>query len=108
MASKDKPYRVYRGGRVKGPVPTESRKGEHRAPGVGDGQDAYARPEAEPAATAAPLAAHRLLIVLLVVRRSSSPSGRCSGYLAFRSGVKEANERLDSRAVRGARRHRTA
>ena len=96
MASKNKPYRVYRGGRVKGPVPTRSSKGNDRAPGAGDGKDVYSRPR-----PSRPRRRRRwlriglvvLLVVLLLVVVWS-----VLGYLAFRSGVKEANERLDSRA----------
>ena len=96
MASKDKPYRVYRGGRVKGPVPTESRQEQDRAPGVGDGKDEYARSR-----RARPRRRRRwlriaLVVVLVVVLLVAVWS--VLGYLAFRSGVKEANERLDSRA----------
>ncbi|HSE81756.1 MAG TPA: LCP family protein [Gaiellaceae bacterium] len=96
MSSKDKPYRVYRGGRVKGPVPTESRQERDRAPGVGDGKDAYARSR-----KARPRRRRRwlriaLVVVLVVVLLVAVWA--LLGYLAFRSGVKEANERLDSRA----------
>ncbi len=96
MASKDKPYRVYRGGRVKGPVPTESRKGEDQAPGVGDGKDAYTRPK--PSRRRRRRRWLRVLLVVLLVVVIVVAIWSVLGYLAFRSGVKEANERLDSRA----------
>jgi LCP family protein required for cell wall assembly len=96
VASKDKPYRVYRGGRVKGPVPTETKKGRDAEPQAGGGRDAYARPR--------PTRRRRArrwlrvgLVVLLVLLLATAVWGLL-GYLAFRSGVKEANERLDSRA----------
>jgi polyisoprenyl-teichoic acid--peptidoglycan teichoic acid transferase len=95
VASKDKPYRVYRGGRVKGPVPTESRKGEDRAPGVGDGKDAYSRPKPKVRRRRRWL---RILLVVVLVLVLVVTVWAVLGYLAFRSGVKEANERLDSRA----------
>ena len=40
MASKDKPYRVYRGGRAKGPIRHEPLKKEERARRA-DGRDGY-------------------------------------------------------------------
>jgi polyisoprenyl-teichoic acid--peptidoglycan teichoic acid transferase len=96
VASKNKPYRVYRGGRVKGPVPTESRKREDRAPGVGDGKDAYSRPR--PSRQRRRRRWLRIGLVVLLVAVLLVAVWSLLGYLAFRSGVKEANERLDSRA----------
>ena len=96
MASKNKPYRVYRGGRVKGPVPTESRQGQDKAPGVGDGNDAYKRQK--PSRTRKKRRWLRILLVVILVVVLAFTVWAILGYLAFRSGVKEANERLDSRA----------
>ena len=96
MASKDKPYRVYRGGRVKGPVPTETRKGKDSPRGTGDGRDAYSRPK--PRRRRRPRTWLRIGFVILVVVVLAAAVWSLLGYLAFRSGVKEANERLDSRA----------
>jgi LCP family protein required for cell wall assembly len=95
VASKDKPYRVYRGGRVKGPVPTES-KGKAASPGSGDGRDAYSRPK--PSRRRRPRRWLRVGLVILLVAVLAAAVWSLLGYLAFRSGVKEANERLDSRA----------
>jgi len=96
MASKDKPYRVYRGGRVKGPVPTETRKGKDSPRGTGDGRDAYSRPK--PRRRRRPRTWLRVGLVILLVVVLAAAVWSLLGYLAFRSGVKEANERLDSRA----------
>ncbi len=96
MASKDKPYRVYRGGRAKGPVPTESRKGRDSTPSVGDGRDAYARPK--PSKQRRRRRWLRIGLVVILVAVLAFAVWGLLGYLAFRSGVKEANERLDSRA----------
>ena len=96
MASKNKPYRVYRGGRVKGPVPTESRKGQERARGVGDGKDAYAR--SRPSRPRRRRRWLRIGLIVLLVAVLVTAVWSLLGYLAFRSGVKEANERLDSRS----------
>jgi polyisoprenyl-teichoic acid--peptidoglycan teichoic acid transferase len=96
VASKDKPYRVYRGGRVKGPVPTETRRGKGSPPGTGDGRDAYSRPK--PRRRRRPRTWLRVGLVILLVVVLAAAVWSLLGYLAFRSGVKEANERLDSRA----------
>ncbi|MGH3030920.1 MAG: LCP family protein [Gaiellaceae bacterium] len=97
MASKDKPYRVYRGGRAKGAVRHEPSKGRPRR--RGDGKD--------PHGGSAPSKPRRrgrrwlrvglvlvLLTILLVVLWA------VLGYLAFRSGVQEANDRLAPRTER--------
>ncbi|MGH2637611.1 MAG: LCP family protein, partial [Actinomycetota bacterium] len=96
MASKDKPYRVYRGGRVKGPVPTRSKKGAEPAPARRDGKDAYTRPR--PPRQRRRRRWLRIGLVVLLVAMLAIAVWSLLGYLAFRSGVKEANERLDSRA----------
>jgi LCP family protein required for cell wall assembly len=96
VASKDKPYRVYRGGRVKGPVPTESKRGKAASAGGTDGRDAYSRPK--PARRRRPRRWLRIGLVVLLVAVLAVAVWSLLGYLAFRSGVKEANERLDSRA----------
>lgn len=96
MASKDKPYRIYRGGRAKGPIRHEPLKGEARAGKDGDGAYTYKGPKR---AKKPPRWRRRILIVLgLVVL--VFVVWAVLGYLAFRSGVKEANERLDPLAER--------
>jgi LCP family protein required for cell wall assembly len=96
VASKDKPYRVYRGGRVKGPVPTEPKKGRDSEPRTGSGRDAYSRPK--PSRRRRARRWLRVGIVVLLVLLLATAVWGLLGYLAFRSGVKDANERLDSRA----------
>lgn len=96
MASKDKPYRVYRGGRVKGPVPTEPKKGRDSEPRAGSGRDAYSRQK--PSRRRRARRWLRVGLVVLLVLLLATAVWGLLGYLAFRSGVKEANERLDSRA----------
>jgi LCP family protein required for cell wall assembly len=96
VASKDKPYKVYRGGRVKGPVPTESRKEAKPASGAGDGRDAHARPR--PTRQRRRRRWLRIGLIVVLVALLAVVVWSVLGYLAFRSGVSEANERLDSRA----------
>ena len=87
MADSEKPYRLYKGGRAKGRVPTAPRPGRaEKGAGKGSG-------ERRPKAPGRPRWGRRigiavaLLAVLLVV-------WLVAGYLAFRSGVEEANARL--------------
>jgi polyisoprenyl-teichoic acid--peptidoglycan teichoic acid transferase len=96
VASKDKPYRIYRGGRAKGPIRHEPLKGEAR-PG-GDGHDAYAYKG--PKRAKKPRRWRRGVLITLGVVVLIVLVWAVLGYLAFRSGVKEANERLDPLAVR--------
>jgi polyisoprenyl-teichoic acid--peptidoglycan teichoic acid transferase len=99
VAHKDKPYRVYRGGRAKGPIRHEtahkeakSRKAARRGT---DGRESYPGPAAKPR----PRWRRRILIALgLVV--IAFLVWAVLGYLAFRRGVEHANERIDPRAVR--------
>ena len=94
MASKDKPYRVYRGGRVKGPVPRD--RPDAKAPPGADGKDAYSRPKPRGPRRRRRWLRVGLVVFLVVVLVAAVWA--LLGYLAFRSGVKDANERLDSRA----------
>jgi polyisoprenyl-teichoic acid--peptidoglycan teichoic acid transferase len=94
VASKDKPYRVYRGGRVKGPVPREVAK--ERAERA-DRRDGGARSRVD-----RPRRRRRWLrigLVVLAVLLLAVSVWTLLGYLAFRSGVKAANERLNPRAL---------
>jgi LCP family protein required for cell wall assembly len=101
MAREDKPYRVYRGGRAKGGVPTLTRRPRAAPPKPStDGRppERYrgpgpVRPERRWGVGRIVFLAVILLILLLI-------GWTVAGYLAVRSGVKEANERL-SPAARG-------
>jgi LCP family protein required for cell wall assembly len=93
MPRGDKPYRVYRGGRVKGKVPTLPRptrggpgsNGRARLPD----RARVAQPRRRRLGWGARIGlAIGLLLVLLVVWAIAS-------YLAVRSGVADANDRLD-------------
>jgi LCP family protein required for cell wall assembly len=94
----EKPYRVYRGGRVKGKVPTIPRPTRERGPN-GDGRRDYRGPGAKPPATGLRgwtwkrwTAVSLLVLLLLLV------SWMVAAYLSFRSGVKDANKRLPESA----------
>ena len=94
MASKDKPYRVYRGGRAKGPIRPESLKEDIK----GRDGDAYAYKGPKRARKPRRWRRGILLVVLSVVLLFLVWA--LLGYLAFRSGMKDANERLDPLAAR--------
>ena len=98
MARGEKPYRVYRGGRIRGPVPLERRRREDAKPGPeADGRARYKGP--------GPKRRRRwtwrrgILVGLLVLFLLVIVWGVAS-YLSFRSGVAAANDRLDRRTQR--------
>jgi polyisoprenyl-teichoic acid--peptidoglycan teichoic acid transferase len=94
VARKDKPYRVYRGGRTSGPIrPETSRQRPDRAR---DGRDASARDR--PRSPRRRRRWLRVVGVLVLVAVLLVVVWAVLGYLAFRSGVREANDRLDPRA----------
>lgn len=86
MAVGDKPYRRYRGGRVKGRVPLERKSRQPERPG------APAAPKRRRRYGLWAVLAFVGLIVLFVVWAAL-------GYLSFSRGVDEANDRLPGRAV---------
>ena len=82
MADGEKPYRVYKGGRTKGKVPTAPRPERQRQPDARS-----AKPPSRPRWRRRVLLGVLVLIVLLIVWTVAS-------YLSFRSGVADANARL--------------
>jgi LCP family protein required for cell wall assembly len=96
VAPKEKPYRVYRGGRLKGPARHEPLRPERREATDGSG----ARPGAKPARRSWRRWLKVGLIVLALVLVLAVVWG-VLGYLSFRGGVEDANERL-SRGARAA------
>ena len=94
----EKPYRVYRGGRVKGKVPTIPRPTRERGPDGDDRRD-YRGPGAKQPATGwrrwgwKRWTGLSLLVLVLVVF-----IWVVAGYLSFRGGVKDANKRLPESA----------
>jgi LCP family protein required for cell wall assembly len=96
VAGKDKPYRVYRGGRAKGPIRHEPLKEE--AGGRSDGKDAHSYKG--PKAPRKPRRWRRRVLWAVVGLIVLTFVWSLLGYLAFRSGIKAANKRLDPLAVR--------
>ncbi len=95
MAEGEKPYRLYKGGRTKGKVPLATRPAP-RSLGEPDGAVAPAR--GAPPRTKRPRWGLRVgLVVLALV--ALTIVWLVASYLAFRSGVEKANERLPA-AVR--------
>ena len=92
MASKDKPYRVYRGGRTRAPVTQAPLRGHGRSDGDGY-RDTPQQPKRKRRTGRWIALVLTLLVVLVLV-------WFVLGYLAFRDGVEEANDRLDRRATR--------
>src|SRR4051794_28439386 len=100
MAREEKPYRVYRGGRAKGKVPTtRPRAGRAQRSGSGDAPGEPGDYRGPGASTAGRQARWGLriglgvavLFVVIVVWGIAS-------WLSFSSGVSDANKRLDPNA----------
>jgi LCP family protein required for cell wall assembly len=89
-ASGEKPYRVYRGGRQKGKVPVATRE-RRREPGQPQRRDVHRRPRRQRSWKRTVLYVVLGLIVLLIV-------WAVAGYLSVRSGVGDANTRLQQAA----------
>jgi polyisoprenyl-teichoic acid--peptidoglycan teichoic acid transferase len=94
MARAEKPYRVYRGGRAKGRVPTLPRP--ERAPSR-DGHRRVGPVPVEPAKRRRLGWGRRIALVLGLIVLLLFAWGLAS-YLSFRSGVEDANARLDDGA----------
>jgi polyisoprenyl-teichoic acid--peptidoglycan teichoic acid transferase len=90
VPSKDKPYKVYRGGRVKGPVKPLS-------PERKEARDGGARRDERPRR---PRRWRRALLLTLLGLVVVALLWALLGYLAVRRGVGEANERLPASAKR--------
>jgi LCP family protein required for cell wall assembly len=94
MPAEEKPYRVYRGGRVKGKVPAPPRRGRPQRPPRGergDGRVDYRGPGARERRVSW---GKRIALGLVVVLLLAIVWGVVS-YFSFRSGVEDANRRLD-------------
>ncbi|MBD0316925.1 MAG: LCP family protein [Thermoleophilia bacterium] len=90
MADKEKPYKVYRGGRARGPI-----RPEKEAPSVrGDGTGRARKPPRSGRRW------RRIVLLLLVGLVLLALVWALLGYLALRRGVGAANDRLDGDARR--------
>jgi LCP family protein required for cell wall assembly len=99
----EKPYRVYRGGRQKGRVPTVGRpeKSPPRSKADRDGRSRYRGPGPKTAARRPrQIRWGRELTIALVLIVVFFLAWAVIGYLVFRSGVSEANKRLPQSARR--------
>jgi LCP family protein required for cell wall assembly len=96
MAREDKPYRVYRGGRATGGVPTLTRlpKPERRKkqPREAPRPQRYAGPG--PAKRPRRLTTGRIVLLVVLALVLLVVGWTVAGYLSIRSGMKEANGRL--------------
>jgi len=88
MATGEKPYRVYRGGRTKGRVPLERPQTRRGRNGRLPREPKVRRPRRR-------WSWKRRIAVGLIVIVVLSVVWAIAGYLSFRSGVKKANARLD-------------
>ena len=88
MADAEKPYRLYRGGRVKGKVPTAPRP--ERTSRAAERANLPGKPRWRRRIGIAALALAVFLVVWVV-----------ASYLAFRKGVDQANERLPKTVAAG-------
>src|SRR6266498_430600 len=88
MSSEEKPYRVYRGGRVKGKVPTLPRP-ERRAKPDGSGPDKPGRTRPKRRRNY-----RRWFAIALGLFLAWATAWTLAGYFTFRDGVKAANARL--------------
>jgi len=88
MATGEKPYRVYRGGRTKGKVPLERPQRRRERDGRAPQAPRVRRPRRR-WSWRRRIGITLLLVLLLLVIWS------IAGYLSFRGGVAKANERLD-------------
>src|SRR5437588_2669301 len=88
MATGEKPYRVYRGGRVKGRVPLERPQQRQERDGRAPRQPKIRRPRRRWSWKRRIGLALLFLFVLFVI-------WTVAGYLSFRSGVSKANARMN-------------
>src|SRR5579862_5229601 len=102
MAREDKPYRVYRGGRVKGKVPSAADRPARTPPGTGgrrsgkDGGDGARVDYRGPGAKAGkPVRWGRRIAIGFAALLALFIVWGVTSWLAFSSGVADANKRLD-------------
>ena len=99
MADGQKPYRLYRGGRTKGKVPSLTRQAP--APGRTDGRDGARYPGPGPKPKRRRIRRGRIVGLVFLLLLVVLVLWAVAGYLTFSSGVSSANRRLgdDARAA---------
>jgi LCP family protein required for cell wall assembly len=99
MAREDKPYRVYKGGRAKGGVPTLTRRPRPAPPRpTGDGRPPERYRGPGPTKRERRWGVGRIVFLAVILTILLLIGWTVAGYLSVRSGVKQANERLGERA----------
>ena len=93
MARQDKPYRVYRGGRVRGGVPLRTKPAR---PEGADGKDGRYRGPSKPARERTRWGWGRRIGVVIVVLLVLFVVWSIAGYLSFAGGVDKANKRVSA------------
>jgi polyisoprenyl-teichoic acid--peptidoglycan teichoic acid transferase len=99
MAQADKPYRVYKGGRAKGGVPTLTRRPRptpSRPGGDGRSPERYKGPG--PVKKERRWGPGRIIFVSVILLVLLLIGWTVAGYLSVRSGVQKANDRLSPAA----------
>jgi LCP family protein required for cell wall assembly len=99
MARPDKPYRVYKGGRATGGVPTLTRRPRPAAkPASSDGRPGEPYRGPGPAKRERRFGPGKIVALLIVLTVLLLIGWTVAGYLAVRSGVQKANDRLSPAA----------
>ncbi len=99
MARPDKPYRVYKGGRATGGVPTLTRRPKPEAkPRPQDSRPPERYRGPGPARRERRFGVGKIVFLLVLLSLLLLIGWTVAGYLAVRSGVQEANDRLSPAA----------
>jgi polyisoprenyl-teichoic acid--peptidoglycan teichoic acid transferase len=99
MAREDKPYRVYKGGRAKGGVPTLTRRPRPTPPRpTADGRPPEQYRGPGPVKRERRWGPGRIMLLAVILSIVLLIGWTIAGYLAVRSGVQDANDRLGERA----------
>jgi LCP family protein required for cell wall assembly len=99
MARPDKPYRVYKGGRATGGVPTLTRRPRPTPkPPAGDGRPPEQYRGPGPVKRERRFGPGRIVFLTIILTVLLLIGWTVAGYLAVRSGVQKANDRLSPAA----------
>jgi LCP family protein required for cell wall assembly len=99
MARPDKPYRIYKGGRATGGVPTLTRRPRPTpAAPAADGRPPEQYRGPGPVKRERRVGPGKIVALVVLLAIVSLIGWTVAGYLAVRSGVQEANKRLSSAA----------